>query len=371
MKRIFTYLLLVFSVLSCREKEVLPAVSPSDIRFSVPKVADTKSVLIEDKSQLKIGDDVLGYSVFAARYIPSETGAITKHQQFMTNIKIQSTDDGSSWDYDSDGAKEGNQHFYWSPGAVHKFFAVYPYYDPTDDTYDLGFEYGINEAEHALQATGKHETGSGTQKLICTGLDDSGKNICPDILYGVQMYSEPYKVGDQRAPIKFTMSHALSAVSLRIRNASEYVITGVAAGEITGFENASEYVRLSDGGPVWGPLSTVAHTFDVPDITSNISAGQYHPDSDSYWCTVLMIPQNFGSYPQSPSFTFTVTFGGGIGNKTYTINFKDYQVQNTAEHAYSFLPGRHYEYNLNVTSSAISCHVDVVPWIEDEPIKLN
>ena len=177
MKRIFTYLLLVFSVLSCREKEVLPAVSPSDIRFSVPKVADTKSVLIEDKSQLKIGDDVLGYSVFAARYIPSETGAITKHQQFMTNIKIQSTDDGSSWDYDSDGAKEGNQHFYWSPGAVHKFFAVYPYYDPTDDTYDLGFEYGINEAEHALQATGKHETGSGTQKLICTGLDNSGKNM--------------------------------------------------------------------------------------------------------------------------------------------------------------------------------------------------
>lgn len=370
MKKILTYLVLVLSALSCGEKEVLPDVSPADIRFSVPEVADTKSVLIEDKSQLKIADDVLGYSVFAARYIPSETGAITNHQQFMNNVKIQSTDGGSSWDYDSDGAKEGNQHFFWSPGAVHKFFAVYPYYDPGSDKYDLGFEYDINEAVHALQATGKHETGSGTQKLICTGLDASGQNICPDILYGVQMYSEPYKVGEQRAPIQFTMSHALSAVSFRIRNASEYEITGVTAGEITGFRNASEYVRLSDDGPVWGPLSTVAHTFDVPDITSNVAAGKYHPDSGSYWCTMLMIPQDFGGAGASPSFLFTVSFDG-TDQKEYTINFKDYQVHDNAEHAYSFLPGYHYEYNLNVTSKAISCHVDVVPWIEDEPIKLN
>lgn len=349
----------------------MPVVSPDDIQFSVPKVTDTKSVLIEDKAQLAIGDGMLGYSVFAARYIPSETGSITKHQQFMNNVKIQSTDNGLSWDYDSDIETDGNQHFFWSPGAIHKFFAVYPYYDPDSDKYDLGFEYGINEAVHALQATGKHVEGEGTQKLICTGLDNDGNNICPDILYGVQMYSEPYRVGDQRAPIKFTMSHALSAVSLRIRNASEYSISNVVAEGITGFKNASEYVRLSDDGPEWGPLSEVAHTFDVPDIGTSISAGQYHPDSDSYWCTMLMIPQNFGGYAVSPSFTFTVYFGGGVPAKSYTINFKDYQVHNTAEHAYSFLPGCHYEYNINVTSRAISCHVDVVPWIEDEPIKLN
>lgn len=370
MKRIFTYLLLAFSVLSCREKEVLPVIDPADIKFSVPKVADTKSVLIEDKSQLTIDDGVLGYSVFAARYIPSETGAITKHEQFMDNVKIYSTDNGSQWDYDSDTETDGNQHFFWSPGAVHKFFAVYPYYDPGSDKYDLGFEYGINEAVHALQATGKHETGSGTQKLICTGLDASGKNICPDILYSVQMYSEPYKVGEHRAPIQFTMSHALSAVSFRFRNASEFSVTGVDAGQITGFKNASEYVRLSDDGPEWGPLSTVGHTFDVPDITSSIAAGQYHPDSDSYWCTVLMIPQDFGDAGTNPSFTFTVSFDG-TASKTYKINFKDYQVHANAEHAYSFLSGYHYEYNLNVTSSAITCHVDIVPWIEDEPIKLN
>lgn len=352
----------------------MPVVDPAEIQFSVPEVSDTKSVLIKDKTQLKIADNVLGYSVFAARYIPSETGAITKHEQFMNNVKIYSTDNGSKWDYDSDTNAEGNQYFFWSPGAVHKFFAVYPYYDPDSDSdeYDLGLEYGINEAVHALQATGKHGVGEGSKKLICTGFDASGKNICPDILYGVQMYSEPYSVGDQRAPIQFTMSHALSAVSFRFRNASEFPITGVVAEEITGFNNASDYVRLSDDGPVWGPLATVDdHTFAVPDITTSIAAGQYHPDSNTYWCTALMIPQDFGSYPQSPSFKFTVTFGGGIGDKTYTINFKDYQVHDTAEHAYSFLPGYHYEYNLNVTSSAITCHVDIVPWIEDEPIKLN
>ena len=83
-----------------------------------------------------------------------------------------------------------------------------------------------------------------------------------------------------------------------------------------------------------------------------------------------MIPQNFGGAGASPSFLFTVSFDG-TDQKEYTINFKDYQVHDNAEHAYSFLPGHHYEYNLNVTSKAISCHVDVVPWIEDEPIKLN
>jgi hypothetical protein len=62
---------------------------------------------------------------------------------------------------------------------------------------------------------------------------------------------------------------------------------------------------------------------------------------------------------------------GQLGSKTYTLNFKDYPVNNVAEHGFAFLPGYHYIYNLNVTSKVVSCDVEVVPWIEDEPIKLN
>jgi hypothetical protein len=162
----------------------------------------------------------------------------------------------------------------------------------------------------------------------------------------------------------------LSAVSFKIRNASEYGITSVETQAITGFENASEYVRLSENGPVWGPLHTVGgHTFKVPDIET-IASGAYYPSGNDYWYTALMIPQNFGTKATSPSFSFRVTFSNNTV-KDYTINFKDYQVHSTAEHAFSFLPGYHYVYNINVTSKVISCNLEVAPWIEDEPIKLN
>lgn len=371
MKKVFTYIIFALSLLSCQDKMEQPDPVPAAIAFSSPGI-EAKSILIEDKSQLAIGGDALGYSVFAARYIPSDAGEITRHEQFMDNVKVSSTDEGLMWGYDADPDKEGQQQFYWSPGAVHKFFAVYPYFDSQDDTYDQGISYFINEEVHALQVSGKHSVAGSS--LICTGIDADGKNLCPDILYGVQFYPEPYSVSVDRAPVRFTLSHALSAVSFRIRNASEYNISKVQTQAITGFENASEYVRLSDEGALWGPLHTVSdHTFKVPEITSSVSSGDYYPASESEcWYTALMIPQNFGVKTVSPSFTFTVTFAQNtIADKTYTLNFKDYQVQSNAEHAFSFLPGCHYVYTINVTSSVISCHVDVVPWIEDEPIKLN
>ena len=383
MKKVLTYFIFAFALLSCQDKIGHQDLAPAAISFSSPGVDQAKSILIEDKSQLAIGGDMLGYSVFAARYVPSETGKITNHEQFMDNVKVSSTDSGLTWGYDANPSQEGTQQFYWSPGAVHKFFAVYPYSDLQDDTYDLGISYFINEEVHALQVTGKHpvteatlisDDSSDITRLICTGIDSDGKNLCPDILYGVQFYSDPYSVSENRGPVRFTLSHALSAVSFKIRNASEYNISKVVTQDISGFKNASEYVRLSDAGAHWGPLYTVSeHTFKVPGITSMVSSGDYYPASGSeYWYTALMIPQNFGVQAVSPSFTFTVTFAQNtIEDKTYTINFKDYQVQNNAEDAFSFLPGCHYVYNINVTSSVISCHVDVVPWIEDEPIELN
>lgn len=379
MKRIFTYLIFVFSVLSCGEKHVQPELSSAVISFASPHVMQTKSVLVEDKTQLVTGPQELGYSVFAARYV---LGDDIDHEQFMNDVKIYSIDNGHTWKYD------GKQ-YYWSPGAVHKFFAVYPYYEiednddaTDDDVYDLGLSYAINEQVHAIQVTGKHVEDGVT--YICTGTEANGENICPDILYGVEKFSEPYSVGEKRDLIKFQLSHALSAISFRFRNASEIPIKSITTQPIHGFKNASSYVRLSENGAKWAhPENVGGHSFLVPEFNTampqsldRIAPGDYYTsvEAENYWYTAFMIPQNFGSYPQSPSFTFTVTFEDEIGNeiyKTYTINFKDYQVQNTAEHAYSFLPGRHYEYNLNVTLSAISCHVDVVPWIEDEPIKLN
>lgn len=371
MKKIFTYLILVLSVVSCREKHVHPEVMPAAISFASPEVMQTKSVLVEDKSQLVTGAGELGYSVFAARYVLGEGNSMVNHEQFMNDVKVYSTDDGVTWSY-------GGTPYYWSPGAVHKFFAVYPYYDTATDTYDKGLVYAINDEAHALEVTGKHVEDSKT--YICTGTDANGANICPDILYGVEKFLEPYSVGEDRGVIRFQLSHALSAISFRFRNASEIPIKSITTQSISGFKNASEYVRLSEDGAVWAknPIVVDEHSFVVPGFNTatpqtedRITPGAYYSMTGDYWYTAFMIPQDFGQ-GSSPTFEFTVDFDSQTASdKTYTINFQDYPVHNTAEHAFSFLPGYHYEYNINVTAKYISCDVKIVDWIEDEPIKLN
>lgn len=363
MKRFVTYaLFMVLSAVSCREKIDVPVAD--EIAFSAPEVAETKSILITDMTEMVSGVGELAYSVFASRYIPNQDGSMSKHELFMDNVKVYSEDSGSTWKYDGTT-------FYWSPGAVHTFFAVYPYYDTGADTYDMGLSFSIDEERHALKMTGKHSTGGKT--VICTGTDVNGENICPDILYGVMSYPVPYAVGEDRDPVRFNMSHALAAVSFRLRNASENTITGVTAGSLTRFINASDYVLLSHEGPIWDKESFQKldeHQFNVPSFASEIASGAYYePYGKKYWYTALMIPQEFGTYPESPSFAFTVDFSDG--DKDFSIDFKDYPVSSVAEYAFTYLPGYHYVYNLNVTASNITCDVDIVPWIEDEPIELN
>ena len=393
MKRCCIYILMaVLSAVSCR-KEPVVQLAPEEISFAAPAVAQTKSVLITDVEGMVSGGNERAYSVFASRYIPGPDGSITRHQQFMNDVKVYSrkTDDvWSPWQYDSD-PQEGMQHFYWSPGAAYKFFAVYPYHNQNDDTYDLGISYSIDEAKHALKVTGKHDAGNSQKLIICTG--HNGRELCPDILYGVRAFTEPYQVGENRDAVNFTMQHALSAVSFELRNASVYDITKIQTQFMTGFANASDHVWLSERGAEWAtpdPDNPVEdkdgeyyHKFKVPDFNldgkaGKIEPGHYYKKEGDYWCTMLMIPQNFGTYESSPSFTFTVTLdtddtGDSTKDETkdYIINFQDYSVNSVAEHAYTYLPGYHYVYTFNVTAKNITCDVNIVPWVEDEYIELN
>ena len=380
-KLLVIYSLLCASMMVSCKKVTIQQDATEAIEFVSPLVI-TKSELITDKTQMKSGANELAYGVFAARYIPDEQGNVTSHGQFMTNLKVYSDLDGENWNYDGD-------RFFWSPGASYKFFAVYPYFDELKDDYDLGISYSINEEAHALQVTGKHKEENSEELIICTGTDNNGKNhLCPDILYGVSKYSEPYKVGENRGPVGFSMNHALAAVSFRFRNASEYTINGIYAYtdidgmtpekthmQIVGFDNVADYVLLSEGGAKWVNLDhTFDHEFIVPMVDAEIAKGQYYPSQqvgDSfppYWYTALMIPQDFGAH--SPAFTFVVDMDT-VGEKKYTVNFRDYQVHDTAENAYSFLSGNRYVYTFNITATMIVCDVAVVPWIEDEPIRLN
>ena len=380
MKRYFTYILVtVLSAVSCR-KEPVVQLAPEEISFAAPAVAETKSVLITGVEGMVSGTDERAYSVFASRYLPDDME--NTHEQFMTNVKVYSAktdEEWSDWQYDADPQTPENQNLYWSPGAAYKFFAVYPYYDLGDgansDQYDLGISYAIDEENHALKVTGKHIVDDVQKTLICTGTDNS-QNLCPDILYGVRHFAEPYQVGENRGAVNFTMNHALAAVSFRLRNASSHVIKGIIARDITGFKNAADYVLLSENGPVWENPSEGQnlyeledHVFSVSDVSDEINVGAYYPSAEEYWNTALMIPQEFGM--TSASFTFSVSMEGISGNKEYTIVFKDYAVNNEAGYAYTYLPGRRYIYTFNVTSTDITCDVEIVPWVEDEYIELN
>lgn len=395
MKKLFLYIILLLSVLSCREKMESSVTESSAIAFATPTVSETKSGLIAEVDDMVIGvengKNILGYGVYASKYIPGEDGGMVFHQMFMDNLRVYSRD-GSTWGYDGDS-------FYWSIGAVHKLFAVYPYYDNGSDDYDLGISYGINSELHALQVTGKHEytdAKGNTSYYICTGFEPDGTPLCPDILYDVIKYSEPYQVGEDRAPVSFVFNHALSAVSFKFRNVSEYPIISIQplSGDskilLDGFKNVSEYVLLKESGPDWAtPTEVDGHEFVLTEFdydaenNNAIDPGAYYtaPGSE-YWYTALMIPQNFAGYPDSPSLSFAVTFDQRTSSseqitpantlkKEYTINFKDYIVHNSAENAYSFLSGHHYEYGINVSASMVSCDVAIVPWIEDDPIILN
>lgn len=377
MKRCCIYILMaVLSAVSCRKEPVVQP-APEEISFAAPAVAQTKSVLITDVEGMKSAADMLAYAVFASHYIPDAGGNITNHHDFINDLKVYSEDNGNTWHYD------GNK-YYWSPGAAYKFFAIYPYYDSSSDQYDLGISYSIDEAKHALKVTGKHDAGNSQELIICTG--HNGRELCPDILYGVRAFTEPYQVGENRDAVNFTMQHALSAVSFELRNASVYDITKIQTQFMTGFANASEHVWLSERGAEWATLRTVEdddHKFKVPDFNLDGKAGKIEPGhyckkEGDYWCTMLMIPQNFGTYTPSPSFTFTVTLdtddtGDSTKDETknYIINFQDYSVNSVAEHAYTYLPGYHYVYTFNVTATNITCDVNIVPWVEDEFIELN
>lgn len=351
----FIFLLCFVIIAACSKQ------SPADdvggaIAFSDPTVGQTKSALIRETVQMQSGVNELAYSVFASRYIPSQGGSITTHEQFMDNVKVHTTLTdgvaGTEWSYDMDSETAGNQSVYWTIGAAHKFFAAYPYYDDSSNDYDGGVIYEIDEEKHALKVTN-----------IITGLDNSGKNICPDILYGTILYDKPYSILDKTDIVRFDLNHALAAVSFKITNGmTNQSITSIKDMSMTGIRNSADQLYLSEDGaewPAWEELETdIRASFNFPDITGiSLTSGQ---SSDLY--TALVIPQNFAQY--EIDFTFNVN------EVKYEIKLSDYKVGTGAD-LFAYISGNHYIYNFDVTSTDITCTLSVVPWIADEIIELN
>lgn len=321
-------LILLLPFAACDRKEDVGAVVSDAIRFSSPSL-ETRS-LINDVSQL-----TEGFVVYASRYNAEDVDT-----KFFDNVTVA-----------QDGTYDGE--YYWTPGAGHEFFAVYP----------GGLDYAIDATGKTLNVTGK----------VQAGTDDSGNNILKDILYDIALYDEPYVPGSNPGKIKFDLKHACSAISFTINNLSGKNITSVTAAggsgnvEITGlYDEGGLSFSMAEGLPTaqWSGLADGASTLTLPAMTVT-SPDVWSHGTERAWDTLILIPQNFASLKVQMSFRVTYEEGN---YDTYEVTLSDIR---TGGSGYEYQAGKHYKYKIDITNQDIMCYVTIVPWIEDETIVLE
>ena len=325
MRHILLYLA-VLILASCGKHERVSEYDACAISFNAP-VIHTKA-LVEGNSDLEGG-----FGVYAARY----TSAYMQ-KDFISNLKVNQ--DGSYIDT-----------YFWAPGAGHRFFAVYPWYDSASDLVDKGISYAVA---------------------------DSGKEIkvnystLTDILYDVALYDDPFVPGSNPGKITFELKHACAAISFSINNLSGKNIRSVSAKtgnthdvQISGLNISGDLSIIEDGGTavsVWENLSIGNLT--IPSI--NVNGGNQWPHGQQRdWHTQVIVPQNYVSLDVNMSFR--IRYDGG--------SYDDYEVDlsdiRTGEGGYEYKAGKHYKYKIDITNQDIMCYVTVVPWVEDDTIILE
>ena len=69
--------------------------------------------------------------------------------------------------------------------------------------------------------------------------------------------------------------------------------------------------------------------------------------------------------------SLSVDFEGMATPAVFTVCLADIELdEQEALYKKTYLPGKRYEYNLNVTSDYITCSVDLVEWTDDDMIDL-
>lgn len=282
-----------------------------------------------------------GFAVYASRY--NAEGHVDN--KFFNNVAVA-----------QDGSYTGD--YYWTPGAGHEFFAVYP-----------------RDLNYALDATGKilSVAGTGPNGKVQAGTDGSGNNILKDILYDIALYDEPYVPGSNPGKIKFDLKHACSAISFIINNLSGKRITSVTAFngsgnvEITGlYDEGNLNFSIVDGLPAagWSSLADGVMSLTLPAMTVTYPDVWSH-GTERTWDTLILIPQNFASL--TVQMSFRVTYEGDTYD-TYEVTLSDIR---TGGSGYEYQAGKHYKYKIDITNQDIMCYVNIVPWIEDETIVLE
>ena len=300
-----------------------------------PMVATKSFVASEEDATFRTN----GFSIFAWKANGNgETKKIFDTTEGTTHHGAKVSYNDSKWDYSGDE--------YWSPMSTHHFMAVYPY------------------KESGYSAEFDSNTGDITVQV---GTVSAGNGALPDIMYS--SCERFYQIGDPITPVALEFHHACAAMTIRVRNGSEFKINGISNITISKI-NRSGSLTLTSDGAIWSDAVT------GDPITLNYSGGTIQSGSLEYKDILdseMIIPQDFTSATGENEIVlnFTVDFES-TDDKTYSIILSDISLSNgSAQDNYKFLPGKHYKYNLDITGSAIRFEVSIINWIEDDPIDLK
>lgn len=303
-----------------------------------PMVATKSFVASEEDATFRTN----GFSIFAWKANGNgETKKIFDTTEGTTHHGAKVFYYDSKWNYSSNE--------YWSPMSTHHFMAVYPY------------------KESGYSATFDSTTGDITVPVGTVVLADNWK--LPDIMYS--SCERFYQIGDPITPVALEFHHACAAMTIRVRNGSEFNIDRISGITISKI-NRSGSLTLTSDGAIWSDANT-GDDINLNDL-GEIQSGslEYKDILDSE----MIIPQDFTSATGKNEIVlkFTVHFESTdkTYSKTYSIILSDISLPNgSAQDNYKFLPGKHYKYNLDITGSAVRFEVSIINWIEDDPIDLK
>ena len=341
----------------CRKSDPEPQLQGS-IRFAIDEVKTRSNTdIIENVDQLK--DEYI--RLWGFRYTTKPNGDLDKSDSFMDNYeglmcKVGSNDwytcywNGSDW---------SNNTYYWTPGAAHRFYAVFPAVGAS-----APLAYTIDENTQVVH-----------MPQVTAGTRSDYTNKCQDILYGIRNIPEQFHVQDYPEKVQLTMRHACAALVFRIRN-----LTGSPINRILPTGDADwdkmyikgvKYIGRMDLDP-----SGISWTLEDDRTSDQLyvkplteGAGTLANGATSVnTFTAIVLPQNFGS--ASMPHRFCVYNTGSDTPIKFELDLAKVSVVHDGVKSYEWRPGYRYIYTMDVTDTHIICTVSVVPWIEDETIIL-
>ena len=342
----------------CRKSDPEPQLQGS-IRFAIDEVKTRSNVdIIENVDQLK-GKYI---RLWGFRYTTKPNGDLDKSDSFMANYEGLRCDTGTDWyTYYWESSGWSKNTYYWTPGAAHRFYAVFPTY-AVDASAPL--DYTIDEKTQVVH-----------MPQVTTGTLPDYTNNCQDILYGIRNIPEQFHVQDYPEKVQLTMRHACAALVFRIRN-----LTGSPINRILPIGDADWDKMYIKGVKYKGRMdldpSGISWTLEDDRTSDQLyvkplteGAGTLANGATSVnTFTAIVLPQNFGS--ASMPHRFCVYNTGSNTPINFELDLAKVSVVHDGVKSYEWRPGYRYIYTMDVTDTHIICTVSVVPWIEDETIIL-